>query len=227
MQLDSAVSLIPAKLLGAQVQQQLRLFTAELDSLMFLDDQNELAVDRKALLKILRNPKFFSTVDENLKDFILIETTKNLGRKVKERHGGKAVKWLEAVQFGLPIDRESIAQLQKLGISQTSTADDIKNILREQLPDLSDSWFDNDNETLANAMLENFRKNRSVWDCVVARLGIFIAIGVFAAVGAGIIVLTATGGIAAPLLVWLIGLLGAGNATVVANCIINPNLGRP
>lgn len=223
MQLDSAVSLIPSKLLDTQVQDLLRSFAVELDNLMFLDDQNELAVDRKALLKILRNPKLFPKVDENLKDIILLETTKQLGKKVKERHGGRAVKWFEAGQFGLPIDQESIAQIQKLGISQTSTADDIKNILREQMPDLPSFWFDLDDKTLANTILENFQKNRTVWDCVVAKLGYFAALAVFAAAGAAIIIATATGGIAAPLIIFLTATFGLGTTTIVGNCILNPN----
>jgi hypothetical protein len=68
-----------------------------------------------------------------------------------------------------------------------------------------------------------FSSNRTVWECLVSKIGIWGAILVFAALGAAFIVATATGPFGVALTVWLISTFGGGTAVLILNCIRNPN----
>lgn len=60
------------------------------------------------------------------------------------------------------------------------------------------------------------------WSCIVRHVGWFIAVAVFAAIGAAIITAFFTAGATLALWIWLAGVLGGGYATIALNCLVSP-----
>ncbi|MDQ1739056.1 MAG: hypothetical protein QOE53_708 [Pseudonocardiales bacterium] len=60
------------------------------------------------------------------------------------------------------------------------------------------------------------------WSCIVRNVGWFIAVAVFAALGAAIITSFFTAGASLALWLWLAGIFGGGYATIALNCLVNP-----
>jgi hypothetical protein len=58
-------------------------------------------------------------------------------------------------------------------------------------------------------------------ECLIRHLGLWAMIAIVAALGAAIIIVTATGGITAPLIVWLVATFGGGTAYIIINCAAN------
>ena len=122
-----------------------------------------------------------------------------------------------------PLEPTPTSELRRLGIDSSTSVDDAREILREHFPDLPHAIVDADGRQLREIALNGLEHNRTVWDCVVSKLGLWAAIAIFAAVGAFLIVGTATGPWGIPLTIWLIAVLGGGTGTIVGNCVLNPN----
>lgn len=97
---EEMLNLLPLDSIPSECRQRLRTLSDELDRLLFLDETDELAADRKILINIASNNEL---VPEKLKDIFLVETSKHLGRRLKEFEKGHRLSWHEAGKYGLPI----------------------------------------------------------------------------------------------------------------------------
>ena len=218
--LTSIFKYFPDNLLDKQTFQKLNALSNELDTVLFLDDSGELAADRDAVIRIAKTNMLLAP---DLHEIALLESAKHLGRQLKKRKDtGRPLTWREAATHGAPIAPLSDDEQRALGVKKTHTEEEIRNLLAQKFPDINKVWFGPAKLSFTEDVFRNFAHNRTVWDCVVAHIGWFGALAAFAAAGSVIIILTATGGFAAPLVVWLIGVLGLGTATIVLNCITSP-----
>lgn len=218
--LENIVDLLPEEVGNPQMRERLRKFTSKLDELFFLDESKKLAVDYDSLMKIIRD-KDLIPIDSQ--DLIICKIDNSFANKTKNKKGSHYIKWNDAAQYGFPTKQTSLARLRELGIDKSSSVSELRRILQEHYPDIPAFWLDADADQIKNTTLQALSSDRTVWDCVVAHLGEAAAILIFALVGGLLIVGTATGPWGIPLAIWLIGVIGAGNAVIVGNCVINPN----
>jgi hypothetical protein len=217
--LTDIFKLFPNNLLDKNTSKKLTQLTNDLDHLCFLDGAGELSADRDAFIRIVKESAF---IPPDLHEITILETAKHLGRRLKRKGVGLPLTWSEAAKYGTFMTPLSSAEQRALVPNKAGTEEELRTLLSKNYAAIDKVWFEPANQKLTNDVLRNFAHNRTVWDCVVAHIGIWGAIGVFAAVGGAIIVLTATGGAAAPLVAWLIAVLGGSTATIVLNCILNP-----
>ena len=147
-----------------------------------------------------------------------------MGDKLKAKGREHGLGWREFATHDNPIEPPPIDELRSLGFDGGASIEDTKAALSKHFPDLPQRWLDADGAEVHKITLDALRHNRTVWDCVVAHLGFWAALAIFAACGAFLIVGTATGPWGIPLAIWLIGVLGGGTAVIVLNCVLNPNL---
>lgn len=217
--IDDVIGLIPRAIGQEDVLQRLRQYTRHLDSLTAIDDHGQPFVDRDAAAALLRG-----AVPADLHDHVQKEFEHHVGDKLKPKGGARHLGWREFAAHDNPIQPPSIEELRSLGFDGGASVEQTKAALRRHFPDLPERWLDADGPEVHAITLDALRHNRTVWDCVVAHLGFWAALAIFAAVGAFLIVGTATGPWGIPLAIWLIGVLGGGTAVIVLNCVLNPNL---
>jgi hypothetical protein len=222
--LGDLVDLFSEQVAEPQSLQRMRHLARNLDELFFLEESGELAIDRDALMKIGRDN---GIVPPEHQDRVIRETEKHLGPKVKPKGAADYVAWCEAARLGLPIQPVPAATLRAAGISKSVSVDDARLILRQQYPDIPSFWLDADAALIRDTTVKALAHNQTVWDCAVRNLGFWGAMAVFAAVGSLLIVGTATGPWGVPLAIFLIGVLGGTTATIVLNCLANPNWAAP
>ena len=214
---EEMLNLLPPNSIPESARNHLRTVSDELDQLLFLDEIDELAADRKTLIRIANNKKL---VPETLRDIFLVETSKHLSRRLKEFGKGHRLAWHEAGKYGLPIEPLSIAELHRWGITNTTTVKQMGIIVKRHMR--VPSFLENDNsKELYDLLLEKFKENRTLWDCVVANLGFWAAL----TLGGGLIVF---GILVASLVPWPVALLIAGiyqtgsTAYILGQCALNP-----
>jgi hypothetical protein len=218
--LDQVIDLIPDELEDKKVRQRLRKLTRSLDELT-AEDSGETIVDRSTLRRLVRDDDIFP---QEVQDRVQRELEGHLRGKLKDKGGNaRTLKWRELADRDTPIVPTPISELRRLGIDSSTSVVDAKRILVENFDDIPKQILDADGPQLRKYALDGLGHNRSVWDCVVAKLGFWAALGIFAAVGAFLIVGTATGPWGLPLAIWLIAVLGFGSGTIVGNCVLNPD----
>ncbi|HRC86123.1 MAG TPA: hypothetical protein PK413_10980 [Thermoanaerobaculia bacterium] len=216
--LGNVVDLFPAELGNSEVSEQLRKLANSLDALLFLDASGELMADGDAMRTFLQ-----SWIPPDQQEVVLSRTEAQLRSKLSNLGQGQRVGWREAAKYGLPMQPESAATLGDWGLGSSTSVDAARRILSERVPAIPSFWLEADAATVAGTMVRALAHNRTVWDCVVAHLGYWAALGIFAVAGAFLIVGTATGPWGIPLAIWLIGVIGGGSAAIVLNCVANPN----
>jgi hypothetical protein len=218
--LDEVLDLIPQEFQDPGVRQRLINFTRELDQLLAIDDTGELMVDRDVAMRIVQNKDF---IPSELQDGIRQELEAHLGDRIKSAGKSRHITWRELEGRDTPIKPIPAAELRAKGMGALSSAKKARQVLDEHYSGFPGFWLDADADKIRETALRGFKHNRTVWDCCVAHLGFWAALGVFAAAGAFLIVGTATGPWGIPLAIWLIGVLGFGTGTIVGNCVLNPN----
>jgi hypothetical protein len=219
--LEDVVDLFPEELGDdKQVRQRLRKLTRNLDDLT-AEESGETIVDRAALRRLIRDDEIFP---QEVQDRVQRELEGHLGKKLKDKgSSARKLKWRELAERDTPIDPTPVAKLRRLGIASSTSVAEARRILVENFDDVSKEILDADGPQLRKFALDGLKHNRTVWDCVVSKLGFWAALGIFAAVGAFLIVGTATGPWGLALTVWLIAVLGFGSGTIVGNCVLNPD----
>ena len=157
--LDNMLRVIPEGVLRKNVRSRLNRLFAEMDQLLFLDTTNEMAVDRSTLIRIVNNVDFIPT---KLRDITLVETSKYLGRRIKERGKGRRISWREGAKYGLPNYPMSEEELGRLGVTQNTSKNELVGLLRKQFPKLPKFWM-KDSKQFADAFTHQFELNRTVW----------------------------------------------------------------
>ncbi len=218
--IEDVLDLIPREFADPAVRRRLRKLTQLLDELAAEDENKAAIVDEDTVLRIVRDRDIFPP---EIQDRVQRELKAHLGTKLKKRGTGRHLTWRELEGRDTPIKPVPLDTLRKMGIDASATGDQVRAALRKNFPDIPDFWLDADAPRIRETALEALQHNRSVWDCCVAHLGYWAAVVIFAAVGAFLIVGTATGPWGIPLAVWLISVLGFGTAVIVLNCVKNPN----
>jgi len=170
---NEVLNMLSKSVLPEQARRRLKTLSDELDQLLFLDDTYELAVDRTALIRFANNKDLIPT---NLRDIALVETAKHLGRRVKQLGKGRRITWVEAEKYGLPINPLSATDLRKWGITEKTSTKELATIVKARFPRIPPFWMNENSKELADAVLQRFMVNRTVWDCLVANLGWWAAI---------------------------------------------------
>jgi hypothetical protein len=183
--LSSIVSLLPEKHVNDQVRSRLKKLQVKLDDLFFMDETDELAVDRQALIALAGDQDL---VPAELRDVVILETAKHLGRRLKGVGKGRRITWLEGGKYGPP-NQPGVEELRKLGLESSMSSEKLGAALREWYPKLSKDLLALDSSELHRTMLANLAHNRTVWDCVVANLGWWAAINVIATIIIALIML--------------------------------------
>lgn len=211
----------PDNLLDKETFRKLNALSNELDNIFFLDDSGELAADRDAVIRIAKTNMLLAP---DLHEIALLESAKHLGRRLKRKGTGRPLTWREAATHGVPIAPLSDTEQHALGIKKTDTEEDIRSLFAQQFPEINKVWFGPAKPSVTEDVFRNLAHNRTVWDCVVAQIGYWGALAAFAAAGSVIIILTASGGFLLPLVTFLFAVLGFGTATIVLNCVLNPEM---
>ena len=218
--LTSIFKLCPDNLLDKETFRKLNALSNELDNIFFLDNSGELAADRDAVIRIAKANMLLAP---DLHEIALLESAKHLGRHLKRKGTGRPLTWREAAPHGVPIAPLSDDEQRALGIKKTDTEDDIRAKFAQQFPEINKVWFGPAKQSVTEDVFRNLAHNRTVWDCVVAKVGLWGALAVFAVAGAVIILLTASAGTLMPAILLLIAAVGVGTATIVLSCILNPS----
>lgn len=217
--LEAVVDLFPRELQDQDVRRRLKKFAQELDQIAVVESGGEVVVDKNVLERVLGSGIF----PQDLQDRVRREATAHVGRKLKSTPRGQKLKWRELAEHDRSLRPTSVEELRRLGIDSGTSVERAKEILQENYPELPAEVLDADGPELHQLAVNALHHNRTVWDCCVAHLGWWAALWVFAAVGALLIVGTATGPWGIPLAIWLIAVLGGGTAVIVMNCVLNPN----
>jgi hypothetical protein len=214
---EEMLGLLPTDSVPANAKRLLKELSQELDQLLFLDEIDELAADRKTLVRIANNKDF---IPEVLRDVFLVETSKHLGRRLKEIGNGRRRAWHEARKYGLPIQPFSMSELRAWGIDRRTTTDELTIIVKKHMR--VPTFIENDNpRELYDSIVKKFQVNRTLWDCVVANLGFWAAL----TLGGGLIIfgILCLSGVPWPIALLIAGIYQtAATAYVLGQCALNP-----
>lgn len=214
------LDLLPHEFQNKDVKRRLRRLTSALDELVF-EDNGDMFVDADGVERLLRDDDVFP---RDVRERVRKGVDKHLGQRVRTRGKNRAVKWQDVTRREPAIAPMSVEELRDLGINASISGEEAKRIFAEHFPDFPREILDADGARLREIAVRGIEHNRTVWDCVVSKIGYWVALGVFAAFGALLIIGTATGPFGVPLAIFLAATLGGGTAVIVANCVLNPNL---
>jgi hypothetical protein len=216
--LENVLDAIPEEL-DERVREQLRAFARDLDELVAEVD-GRLVVDRDVLRRIVDSEYF----PEDLRDLTWKRTEEELGDHLGEPKEAERLGWYAFCERErVPINPVPVLKLGEMGFTTSTSLEEAREIFRKQSPDFPDYIVDGEAQELREIAIRGLEHNRTVFECVRAKLGLFAAVAIFAAVGAFLIVGTATGPFGVALAVWLIAVLGFGTGTIVGNCVKDPN----
>jgi hypothetical protein len=182
-----------------------------------LDNNDELSVDRETLTRIVSDDDLTPRI---LRDVMLVETSKYLGRRVKSAGEGQRISWRDGERFGLPIHPPSMDDLRAMNLDP-SMGDPSEDAVRAQFPDVPEFWVEPDSSVLYDRVVGSLLANQTVWGCLVRNLGFWAALNV---IGTSIIALVMLGS-GVPwqtVLWWLIIYTGVNTAYFILQCIFNP-----
>lgn len=217
-QAGDLLELFPREFQDKEVHRRLRKLMRELDDLVF-EEKGELFVDAEVAARLLRDPEVFP-------DPVRGAAQKGVEKHLRQRTRGtgRRLTWRElATRSEVPIAPMSVEELRGLGLSRATSGKDARRIIAGHVPDFPSKLLDADAAAIQEIAVQGIGHNRTVWDCVVSKIGYWAALAVFAAFGALLIIGTATGPWGVPLAIFLAATLGGGTAVIVANCVLNPN----
>jgi hypothetical protein len=168
-----SLEILPATVLPDEHRPLLKRMLLESDQLLFLDRSCELAADRDTVIRMASDD---GLIPASLRDIEVLETAKHLGRRVKGFDGGRRLTWREGAKYGLPVQPATDDELRSLGVTPTTTTEELADLLRKKFPDLPSSLTEADPSELQALALKNLAVNRTVWDCLVANLGFWAAL---------------------------------------------------
>ena len=215
---SDVLALLSKDILPDEARARLNKLADEMDELLFLDETDELAVDRKTLIRLANDEDL---VPKSLRDVVLVETSKYLGRRVKERGKGRRISWRDGHKYGLPGRPLSESELHAWGITDRTSTDELAAILKSRFR-IPAFWMNDNPRQLGDEIVKRFQANRTVWDCVVANLGFWAAL----TLGGGLVVfvILALSGVPWPWALLVDGIYQTGaTLAVLLNCVANPN----
>lgn len=128
------LDILPNGIVPKKARTKLNKLVMELDQLLFIDDFDEISVDRATLIRIVGNK---ALVPADIKAHVLVETSKHLGRRIKEFHkGSRRIRWVDGGAHGLPIHPMTAADVKLLGITPKTTVDEIEKMLKKRVKDI-------------------------------------------------------------------------------------------
>jgi hypothetical protein len=217
--LAGLIEFLPTHFVTKDLRANFAKLESGLDQLVFMDQSGELSFDRKAFLDLVKDE---ALVPRQLRDIVVLETSKHLGRRLRTRkRNERRVRWRDSEQHRL-LGKSAVDDLRRLGIGPATTEEKLSTTLAEHYPDLPVSLFSKLAEPDGEEwLIERFEHNLTVWDCAVANLGWFAAIMVAGSLILLIILVAAavSGGWIALLLLAFAGTL---TTYVLAQCILNP-----
>lgn len=219
--LRDILSILPEGTIPTDARERLEALFEEMDQLLFLDHHDELAVDRRTLIRIANNEAFLPV---HVRDIVLVESSKHLGRRVREfkDDAGRRIPWQEGWKYGLPGRVMRADEIRALGITEQSGPDEMEGAVRGLVPDVPSFWTNGDSPLLAEQLVRQLEVNRTVWDCLVANLGFWAALTF---IGGAIILLILLGsGVPWPVALLIAGIYQTG-ATLyfILQCAANPD----
>lgn len=216
---EAVIPLLPADTASGAEFDRLKAFTRDLDRLVKTGPHGTHLVDKTHLFTFIDQSGVFP---EHLRARVKEQLAHHLPERLKEG-GGEPLAWHRLHEHGASFAPNGVRRLKEIGFESEMETDRARELLDEHFPYLPAEILDADGAQLREFAVRALEHNRTVWDCCVAHLGWWGALGVFALAGALLIVGTATGPWGTALAIWLIGVLGGGTAVIVMNCLLNPN----
>lgn len=219
--LGNLVEVLPERVVSDALRGRLESLGKQLDQLLFIDRFDELAVDRASLIRLANNKDL---VPVELRDVLLVETSKHVGRRVrefKEKDGDRRISWQDGPKYGIEGRPMSADEVRSLGITEDTPDSEVAGIVRTLVPEIPPFWMNDDSTALGESVIRQFASNRTVWDCVVANLGWWAAI----TLGGGLVifVILVVSGVPWPWALLAAGIYQTG-ATLyfLLQCVANP-----
>lgn len=221
---------IPADTIEAPVLQKLQVFARAHDSLMVVDPQGGApAVQLQSLQGFLGEffPASFATA-------ALARFQQEDASFLTAQQSWPRVDWAGLAGHGAPIAPPTDAELDAADLGHHPDQGQIEQWLTQQHGSLLQSASSLTperisvlvNQVSSSAPSESAATDEAsvgdFWNCLVRHLGIWGALAVFSALGAALIILTGTGPIGIPLIIWLIATFGGGTAVIILNCALSP-----
>jgi hypothetical protein len=165
-------------------------------------------------------------VPAEIKDHVLVETSKHLGRRLKEfKKGSRRIRWVDGGAYGLPIHPMAAAEVKSLGITSKTTVDEIEKMLRKRVKDIPPMLTKGTPEELSKFLIEQLKTNRSYWDCLVANLGFWAAVTFIG--GFIVFLILAASGVPWPIALLWAGIFQTGvTLYFLLQCAANPNFNQ-
>jgi hypothetical protein len=207
--------LIPATILPKKHRSLLNRMVRESDQLLFQDKNLELACDRDTLIRMANDEDL---VPPELRDIVVLETAKHLGRRVKAFKGGRRLSWREGAKYGLPVQPASEEELRDIGITADTSVEELGRLLKKRFPELPDDLTETEPETLRELALKNLAENQTVWDCLAANLGFWAALTLIGSIVIFLSLLTLGWQIALAVAIAYSGIL---TGYVIIQCLLN------
>jgi hypothetical protein len=221
--LTELLNILPKNIVPKKARTQIDKLIEELDQLLFVDAFDEVSVDRSTLMRITANK---SLVPAEIKDHVLVETSKHLGRRVKEfKKGSRRIRWVDGGARGLPINPMTVADVQALGITSKSTVDEIATLLRDRVKDIPPALTKGKPLEISRFLVDQMKLNRSYWDCLVANLGFWAAVTFIG--GFLVFVILLGSGVPWPIALLIAGIFQTGvTLYFLLQCAWNPNFNQ-
>lgn len=218
--LTDLLDLLPREIVPKRARTQLITLVKELDQLLFLDGFDEVSVDRSTLMRIANNG---SLVPVQIKDIVLVETSKHLGRRIKEvKKTDRRLRWVDGGIYGLPIRPMPADEVRSLGITSKTTVDEIAKSLKQRLPYIPPMLTEYAPAQLADHLINQLKSNRTYWDCLVANLGFWAALTFIG--GLLVFLILAGSGVPWPVALLIAGIFQTGvTLYFLLQCAANPN----
>lgn len=221
---------ISADTIESPVLQKLQAFARAHDSLVVVNPQGgSPAVQLQSLQEFLR--EFFP---DSFASAALARFQREDASFLTAQQSWRRVDWGGLAGHGAPIVPPTDSDLDATGLGHRPDHAQLENWLTQQHGPLLQSASSLTSERISvlvnqvssSAASESAATDEAsagdFWNCLVRHLGIWGALAVFSALGAALIILTGTGPIGVPLIVWLIATFGGGTAVIILNCALRP-----
>jgi hypothetical protein len=220
---------IPAQTVGAAQLQRLRAFATAHNTLIVLHPQTGSPLVYQPALSGFLDTYFPASFAQAGLARLRLE----FGNDLTSEEGLQPVEWLRLSQHGAPVSPPSDANLNTTGLGPAPEPGQVETwfhgnyasllqvgseLSRAQLSGLINQMSE---QPATEAVMTPESTTAGFWNCLVRHLGLWGAVAVFSALGAAIIILTGTGGITLPLIIWLVASFGGGTAGIIINCAIN------
>ena len=190
-----------------------------LDNLLFVDEGNDIAINRETFLALVRDEE---VIPAKLRDVVVLESAKHLGRRLRTApKSARKISWREGEKYGA-VDRPGAAELREHGFKTSMSLEEMREALKKQYPRVPASLLEEDSVKLYPKLLETFERNRSVWDCVVSNLGWFAAIQIVGSIII-LVLLLAAGVAGAVIAIILLAFAATLTVFILLSCAFNTN----